>query len=590
MERSDELWEAVVVGTGFGGAIAAARLSACWPGKVAVIERGKRYPMGSFPRSPKEMAHNFFVLPDEKTRRPAHLERQAEQLKRGAEPADRSLGLFDIRSHDGIDIVLSAGLGGGSLIYANVFLEPPEHVFDAWPLNISRQTLRPYYTVAKAILGARPVPSWKNDDSRRIPRTEIFQKKAESAGRSSRMVDICVFFGNNPEKPTQKGLQERNAFGAVQTSCTYCAECDIGCNTHSKNTLDLNYLYVAEKKHRAAVLTETKCHKVVPLNERKEDDPSASGQFGYAVYTEDLLQACGQNSWKRLLARRVILSAGTLGTNELLLRNRDQYKSLTRVSSCLGRGFSGNGDFLSFVVGYNKDTGANQGPVITQATDHNLYENYDPQRAFLMQDASFPALLAWFLEGQKPDFMRSKALLKTATDLGEKIVHRQSLNRASEFFADLLSDDLSSRTTVHLCMGIDQSNGTLALGEDGSLDITWPGDSSRELYEAELAAAQEFEAEFDADFTFSLPTYNWPLRRNVSVHPLGGCALSETRETGVASSEEAAFGQVHGYTNLFISDGSLFPSAVGANPSATIAALAEKIAHGITGKPPTTEL
>ena len=121
-------YEAVVVGTGFGGAIAACRLSKRWPGKILVLERGKAYPMGSFPRAPHLAAHNFWNLPEQTHPRPGKL--------RGKEQH----GLFDIRKYRRMDVVLAAGLGGGSLIYANVFLEPPESIFDhRWPESCRKQ-------------------------------------------------------------------------------------------------------------------------------------------------------------------------------------------------------------------------------------------------------------------------------------------------------------------------------------------------------------------------------------------------------------------------------------------------------------------
>ena len=122
-----EQYEAVVVGTGFGGAISACRLSKKWPGQVLVLERGKRYPMGSFPRSPHDLARNFWNVKEE------------DRASQGMGGAEDTLGMFDVRSFDHLDVVISAGLGGGSLIYANVFLEPPEEVFDG--LAIAGTTL-----------------------------------------------------------------------------------------------------------------------------------------------------------------------------------------------------------------------------------------------------------------------------------------------------------------------------------------------------------------------------------------------------------------------------------------------------------------
>ena len=210
-------YEVVVIGSGFGGAITACRTAKKWPGKVMVLERGKRYPMGSFPRTPHDMARNFWNLPVELRRHPRQ------------KSAEETHGLFDIRNYDNIDAVVCAGLGGGSLIYANVFLEPPEEVFDSgWPAVCTKQTLQPYFQVAKCVLGARPIPQ-NADPRRRIIRTELFQEFAVSQGRKSRPLDLNVFFGNDFDNPIPMGVQQANRYGAVQTSCVYCAECDVGC-------------------------------------------------------------------------------------------------------------------------------------------------------------------------------------------------------------------------------------------------------------------------------------------------------------------------------------------------------------------------
>ena len=117
-------YEAIIIGSGFGGAINALRLSKKWPGKVLLIERGRRYDFGSFPRSPNDMASNFYNLPEETIDRPKRISKR------------KSLGMFDIRSYRHMDVVVAAGYGGGSLVYANVFMEPPKEVFDdRWPKN-----------------------------------------------------------------------------------------------------------------------------------------------------------------------------------------------------------------------------------------------------------------------------------------------------------------------------------------------------------------------------------------------------------------------------------------------------------------------
>lgn len=566
--------EAIVIGSGFGGAINACRLAKKWPGKVMVLERGKRYPMGSFPRKPHDMAQNFWNIVREGRNRPKNI-------------ASKDMhGMFDIRTFNHLDAVVAAGLGGGSLIYANVFLQPPDEVFDQnWPVSCKKAVLQPYYQAAKAVLGARPIPV-NADPRRKIIRTELFKEFAEHEGKNSELVDINVFFGNDFDKPLDIGLQDKNRYGAVQTSCVYCAECDVGCNTHSKNTTDLNYLFVAENNYQAQINTEVLAEKIVPLNTAGEEDPSANGEHGYRVYWLDLNDDKKQCS---ALARRVIVSAGTLGTNELLMRCRDIYQSLPNINANLGKHFSGNGDFLSFVVEGEKPADPNYGPVITQKTDYNLFNEFDRKHAFILEDASFPNFAAWYTEGLKPGFSQFYAVFRTIKIFFSRFMHGITTGRVGYAFNELLKGDASFTTAVLLCMGLDNSNGKIKLDKNGFINIDWPYKENMPLYKAILDVGERFKRWCGGKFFVPLPNWLWPLRHNVTVHSLGGCRIADDPKDGVTSASDQTFGQVFGYQGLYVADGALLPTAVGANPVATISALSEKVAEGITGIKPATD-
>jgi cholesterol oxidase len=583
-KKRDQL-EAVVIGSGFGGAISCCRLAQKWGSKVLLLERGKRYPMGSFPRSPHQMADNFWCDPADKRRRPKNM--RGKGLR----------GLYDIRNYAKMDAVVSAGLGGGSLIYANVFLQPPAHVFASnWPTGVNLETLQPYYDVARTVLGARPIPSWENEPRRHVVRTELFREFAGEQGRRSRLADICVFFGNDysykdsGSPPVAIGLQEKNRYGATQTSCTYCGECDVGCNTHSKNSVDLNYLHVAEHVHGARIQTEALVEKIVPLNEHDEEDAGADGTHGYRVHYRHLDEGATSVD-----AQRVVVSAGTLGTNELLLRCRDVYATLPRISRRLGERFSGNGDFVSFAAVGDKAADPNYGPVITQYTDYDLIETHDPQRAFLLEDASYPAFLAWFIEGMQPMLSPLGVLKKLWRAI--RWMWRRSMQtlfggkwsgQVADLFHEMLGNDLSYRSSVLLCMGLDKGDGVLSL-KDGRLDIRWPQKPSMPLYQAIVDCGRRFKSFSGAAFFSPLPTWTWPVRNNITVHPLGGCTMAPDSGRGVVSAGNER-GQVFGYKGLYVADGSVIPGAVGANPAATISAVAEWIAEGITGIEPDADL
>lgn len=575
-----ERLEAIVIGSGFGGAITACRTAKKWPGKVMVLERGKRYPMGSFPRSPHDMAKNFWNVPFEKRPHPKSVQQVDDNLH----------GMFDIRNYKKMDAVICAGLGGGSLIYANVFLEPPEAVFDddRWPASCKKQELMPYYAIAKEVLGSRPIPR-NGEPRRRIVRTEMFEEVAQKMGRESKLVDINVFFGNDFDDPLPIGEQARNRYGALQTSCVYCAECDVGCNYHAKNTLDLNYLFVAENRYDADIRTEHLARKIVPVNEAGEDDREADGSHGYRVYYRDLT-AGGASGDHAVLTNRVIVSGGTLGSTEMLLRCRDVFETLPRLSTRLGHHFSGNGDFLSFVMGTDVPADPNYGPVITQRIDHNLFHDFDRSQAFILEDASYPSFGAWYVEGIKPGVTRLGAIWNTLKSTMERWLKGNTSGSVGYAFADLLGDDVSYNTAVLLCMGIDTGTGTLTLDKNGYVDIDWPQKDNMSLYDAILDTGKEFKKDTGGDDFFALPNWWRPFRKNVTVHCLGGCVVAGDESEGVTRSERSNFGEAYGYRNLYVADGSLVPTAVGANPTATISAMSEMVGEAITGLAPDADL
>lgn len=580
--------EAVVIGSGFGGAVMSARLAKKWPGEVLLLERGKAYPMGGFPRSPYALANNVWC-PDDS-------EKYAQVVRRRG-PRGPLTGLFDIRHFDHIDTVTAAGLGGGSLIYANVFLRPPQAVFEQnWPAALRLGTLAAYFDVAQAVLGARPVPAASGTADRRyLKRTVQFQAFAAAAQLPTRLADITVFFGDGYSyrgagAATPLGVQEINRYGARQTSCTYCGECDIGCNVQAKNSVDLNYLHVAQTRYQASVRTQSLVDRIVPIDPDAADDPAADGRFGYRIYFRDV----HDGSEHSVTSRRVIVSAGTLGSSELLLRCRDVHRSLPRLSACLGKRFSGNGDFLSFALDSEREIESTYGPVITQYTDHHLYENFDRERAFVLQDASFPPHASWAVAALGPVISPFQRLLSTCRQILRYVFDRDYRGRKSSRVGFLLhrlfGHDVSHYSAVMLCMGLDKANGTLQLNADGYLDIDWPQTGNRPLYAAVLQLCRQFSRFIGARHFLPFPTWLWPVNNNVTVHPLGGCALADSPEQGVVSANDGTRGQVFGYSGLYVADGSLVPTALGANPSATIAALAEWIAHEITGEAPTAEL
>ncbi len=555
----EKSYEALVIGSGFGGAVTALRLSKTYGDKVLIVERGKRYPKGSFARKLDDLINSFWRQKGDAVPRPISLPGSSD-------------GVFDLRSYRGMDTLVASGFGGGSLIYAAALVEPRDPEFDRnWPESIKKDKLSYYFEVCKKVLGARTVP--QNEANRRLVRHELFSKAAAETGGSFREADVAIHFGNDFAKPDSQGKESVNAFGAQQSSCRYCAECIIGCNYHAKNTLDLNYLYAAEHKYQAEVKTEQQVEKIIPLNAAGEEDADANGTHGFHVYMKAIGEKKSDVDYLVAKTQRVIVAAGVYGTNELLFRNKLLHKSLPKISSQLGRNYSGNGDFLNLVFGAKKD-GSHFGPTLTLET---TYKPEESAQGFIMEDLAYPSdskFLTWIVQIFEP---------KTA--LGRKLLlplHQKILESIQS------SESQSGCMSILLAVGIDKSDGIMTLEPNGKLQLKWDANKSKKLYDSMISVSQKLKEIWKAKSVTPFPTYL--LGRNLTVHPLGGCSLAESDERGVVDADPANFGAVFNYRNLYVADGSIIPSAVGANPVLTIGALAEMLAEGITGERPTGDL
>ena len=526
-------YEAIVVGSGFGGAVTACRLAEAGV-QVAVLERGRRYGMGDFPRRLSELRDSFW------------------------DPADGKYGLYDLQQFRNIDVLTSAGLGGGSLIYANVSLPMPEEWLDeSWPGDISYAELSARYEQVQDMTEVAQYPI-DRDPYRGTPKTVAHETATTAAGGEFFYPSLAVNFNGPP------GQMAPNKHGAMQTSCTLVGECDFGCNVHAKNTLDLNYLFVAQK-HGADIRTD---HHVTAIR---------SVEDGYEVAGERL----EQGEWEpfTLRSRYVVVAAGTLGSTRLLLRyQRDAGRAL---SPMLGHRFSGNGDFLSYVLGTRQRDEPTLGPVITSA---GKFAGDDASGGFFVEDAGLPIFLAYYLEGSFQAATVPKRLAKAIFPY----LFRYGLLKLGLLKERNTGDDVAKilsafKTTenLHLLLGMgrDVPDGVMSLEDDGTLELDWELKSSRPYFDRMVQVMGDMGRGLGGK-TQENPMWAWPFRKVVTVHPLGGCAMGEGPETGVVDS----MGQVFGEDGLYVADGAIVPSPIGANPSLTIAALAERIAEGLAAR------
>jgi cholesterol oxidase len=545
-------YDAIVVGSGFGGSVTAYRLAEAGR-RVLVLERGRPYPPGAFTRSPYRARESFW------------------------DPEHGLTGMYHYWSFRGIDSLVSAGLGGGSLIYANVFIRKDEKWFvhedlhdggyEYWP--VSRADLDPHYDNVEKIIPLQRFPV-EHEPYASTPKTVAFKEAAQANNIEWYHPKLAVTFGNEGRTPVPgETIREelRNLHDRDRTTCQMCGECDVGCNYGAKNTLD--YTYLTHAKHAGA--------EIRTLCDVRSFEPLDGG--GYAVNYADLGIDPAHPLGVRLTCDHLILSAGTLGTTELLLRNRGAFP---RISHKLGTRFCGNGDLLTLILNTSRMTDgvktpriidSGYGPVITTTARMPGAEDGGTGRGFYLQDAGYPQHLAWVLHviSAPQQIWRWR---KAGMYLVKNWLQGTPDTDVTEQIAELmLPGALSSGGLPLLGMGRDVPDGKLFL-RNGRLDTTWKRKASDAYFERLRTTSRDFADALGGRFADN-PL--WFLRRVITVHPLGGAPMGRDSNEGVVD----AWGNVFGYPGLHIADGSVMPGPTGPNPSFTIAALADRFADQI---------
>ena len=512
----ENAYDVVVVGSGFGGGIAACRMAEQGM-SVCVLERGRQFGPGDFPDRPEQAPHAFW------------------------HPALNPGGMLDLRLMKDLAVITAAGVGGGSLVYANVQLRAPAQVFDEppWPDAITAAELDRYYTRTEEALQPTETPPGRDGP---LPKVRAFDAMADSAQRTPERLPIAVHFGESRHHPFS---------GVFQQGCQNLGRCDLGCPVLAKNTVDITYIARAEA-HGA---------EVYPLHEVVRIDPSSGPNGRWRVGFRDL-----QYRIKGVVeAKRLVLAAGTIGSSRLLLKNRGR---LRRLSPALGSRFSGNGDALALAFDPNApgvtDARTEYGPTMTSRIVYT-------DDGFMVADGGLPGNFGGLLEivreanaltglGRVVLQVKNAATRIGITD--SHVTHRNVKLGSTEPIGDSL---------VFLMIGRDAADGQMRLTPlFGCFDIRWRKSDSARLFAAMEQAAGTLAQAAGATPFFALNA--GPLGKFITVHPLGGCPMSDDPRAGVTDDR----GRVHGYDGLYVLDGSIVPTALGVNPSKTIAALAER--------------
>jgi cholesterol oxidase len=517
-------YDVVVVGSGFGGAVVAARLARAGR-SVCVLERGRRWEPGDYPRT---FGQSAAALWDE----------------RG------SYGFLEYRVFSKIDVIQGVGVGGGSLHYFNVQLRAPASIFERpeWPASVTRPVLDRYYERAEAVM--TPAPLIPPPGERLPPRTHAFLQAAQSAGFQADLVPIAVHTGP---------ARAHHESGLVQQPCAYTADCLLGCRTRSKNSLDVTYLPMGERDGL----------EIRPLHVVERLEPLGGGDpGGYRVRGRVIdPQRPGWSEPFRVDTATVVLAAGVLGTVELLLRARDLDRTLPGLPPGLGRRFSGNGDML---FAGTRDTDMvvdpSHGPSITAGA---FVQPPGSRHLVQIQDLGYPPALLSLFDGTIPSRARLRSVAHAAAG------YVRAARGARSFPArSLFGGSAVPRFLPYLGLGTDAADGRLRLDRHGWLRIDWDPAASLEMYDQMEEAMRTLSRALGGRYVRSAP-WRAPLRRLLTAHPLGGAVMGESPSSSVVDDR----GQVWGHPGLYVADASIIPGPLAVNPSLTIAALAERVAQ-----------
>ncbi len=531
----------VVVGSGYGGAILAARLA---QGRaLCILERGREWLPGSFPDA-------------------------FDAIVKAVRSVEQPLGLYDYHVHRDVDVFVGSGLGGTSLVNANVVIQPDSDLFDhpRWPQEIRQDRaaglLEGYFAAVRQML---QIESY-GDDLPALRKLDAHRKSSQARGATFSYLDVAVNLRRYADQPNHVGVHQR--------LCTLCGDCITGCNVRAKNTLSMNYLPLAQQRG-AQIFTQVEVDHIVKLPDG-----------GYVVH---YTYHPGNDHPSRrgiLRASVVILAAGVLGSVEILLRSREAGLS---CSEALGHNFSGNGDFLGAAYNTDQQTdvlgfGNHQderaqihvGPTILSMADYRGRATLAER--FLLEEGAIPRGLVDTLR-QTIHILNFTKGEDTDAGLADYIAESQRIAR------DLLHYDPQgalNHSMIYLGMGHDSADGTLVLDQHGRVQLLWANAPDQPLYHTLSGEMRSHTAALGGTYIAN-PRWHRSLGRNlVTVHPLGGCIMASDGTRGVVDHRGRVYDPSRGlnaiHSGLFVADGSIIPTAVGVNPLLTISALAERTA------------
>jgi cholesterol oxidase len=516
------VYDFIVIGSGFGGSVASLRLVEKGY-KVLTIEQGKRFNPSDFPKTNWNLSKYLWL------------------------PSLRFFGFQKLSFYTTASILSGTGVGGGSLVYANTLYIPKDEFFSnsSWARFGNWKTiLEPFYTRASFMLGRKKYTKLNVED---------LAFEAVSKEMNAHDTFETVYVGVNLDGGEEECDPYFGGLGPMRKGCTECGGCMVGCRENAKNTLDRNYLWFAEKMG-LEILPETKVEKITFKDNL------------YHVETKNITSFFRKKR-KNFKAKGIVIAAGTLGTMELLLKQKYRYDTLPLLSGTLGNELRTNAETLSAVSGAKEKL--NNGVAITSVFNPDSHSHVE-----IVKYPDNSNAMKWFfglsVDGAKTSTVRTMKLIKN------------TLRHPVKFLRTVFNFKWSTRMVIFLTMQtVDNAmrmvwekgifGGKMKIDNSGQKKVPAYIPVGQEVMERYSEKVNGVAQNILLEVFFNRPT---------TAHILGGCPMSESAETGMVDKNL----KVHGYPDFYITDGSIIQGNIGVNPALTITALSEYAMSKIPGK------